>query len=249
MARKRSSNRRGWHAANGSNSARGRRRGKSRVGFRFSWGELRLVVLGGILAGLSFAAMPDDWRSGALAALPNRMAQVVAGGVTERIDTPTSELAALREAASAAPEAARRYVGDALVGDLASGAARVDAGNRPPERAHARFARCSGPVRVNCVVDGDTFWMDGEKIRIADLNAPEVSSPRCTSEARLGARATDALIVQLNAGPFALETIDRNEDRYGRKLRRVTRGVESVGEAMVGAGVARWYGEGRREWC
>ena len=78
---------------------------------------------------------------------------------------------------------------------------------------------------------------------------PKTSSPCGASEARLDARATDALIVQLNAGPFALEAIDREEDRYGRKLRRVTRGGESVGKAMVGAGVARWYGEGRRGWC
>jgi micrococcal nuclease len=173
----------------------------------FSWGELRLVVLGGVLAGLSIAAMPDDWLNGrAFAEGAAEVGLVVPGGASE-------------------------------------------VGARAGDVARARFDRCSGPVRVNCVVDGDTFWMDGEKIRIADLNAPEVSSPRCASEARLGARATDALIVQLNAGPFALERIDRDEDRYGRKLRRVTRGGESVGEAMVGAGVARWYGEGRRGWC
>ena len=168
----------------------------------FTWGELRLVVLGGVLAGLSIAAMPDDWLS----------------------------RSAWAERAADLPGAPS---GDAGAGDV----------------AHARFERCSGRVRVHCVVDGDTFWMKGEKIRIADLNAPEISNPRCASEARLGAQATDALIAQLNAGPFALEAIDRDEDRYGRKLRRVTRDGESVGDAMVGAGVARWYGEGRRGWC
>lgn len=172
-----------------------------------SWGELRLVVLGGILAGLSIAAVPDEWLSG----------RALAEGAAE--------------------------IGLAVPG------AATEAGAGAGDVSHARFDRCSGAVRVNCVVDGDTFWVDGEKIRIADLNAPEISSPKCASEARLGARATDALIVQLNAGPFALEAIDRDEDRYGRKLRRVTRGGESVGEAMVGAGVARWYGEGRRGWC
>jgi micrococcal nuclease len=208
MTRNRSNHRRGWHGANDGKFGRGRKRAR---GMRFSWGELRLVVLGGILAGLSVAAMPDDWLNGrAFAEGAAEIGLVVPG---------------------AAPETEARA--GAGAGDV----------------AHARFDRCSGPVRVNCVVDGDTFWMDGEKIRIADLNAPEVSSPKCASEARLGARATDALIVQLNAGPFALEAIDRDEDRYGRKLRRVTRGGESVGEAMVSAGVARWYGEGRRGWC
>ena len=90
-------------------------------------------------------------------------------------------------------------------------------------------------MRVNCVVDGDTFWVDGEKIRIADLNAPEISSPKCASEARLGARATDALIVQLNAGPFALEAIDRDEDRYGRKLPKHAHGTVHLPKPTLSA--------------
>lgn len=224
--------------------AGGKRRRARRRGWRLSWGELRLVLLGGVLAGLSLAAMPDEWRGReAFAALPEGIAEAVSGGVA----LPEFDGAGLVEAAAAEARAARRFVGEAVVGDGAAGDGV--AGGGAAERAHGRFARCSGAVRVNCVVDGDTFWMDGEKIRIADLNAPEVSRPRCAAEARLGARATDALIVQLNAGPFALEAIDRDEDRYGRKLRRVTRGGDSVGEAMVSAGVARWYDEGRRGWC
>ncbi len=31
------------------------------------------------------------------------------------------------------------------------------------------FALCSTAPRVSCVVDGDTFWLQGEKIRIAEL--------------------------------------------------------------------------------
>src|SRR5690348_2051031 len=31
------------------------------------------------------------------------------------------------------------------------------------------FERCSGPERSTCVVDGDTFWLEGTKIRIADI--------------------------------------------------------------------------------
>jgi endonuclease YncB( thermonuclease family) len=33
------------------------------------------------------------------------------------------------------------------------------------------------------VVDGDTFWYQGTKIRIADINAPEVSHPGCPQKA------------------------------------------------------------------
>ena len=31
------------------------------------------------------------------------------------------------------------------------------------------FERCSGPERSTCVLDGDTFWLEGTKIRIADI--------------------------------------------------------------------------------
>lgn len=39
-----------------------------------------------------------------------------------------------------------------------------------------RFALCDETIRVNCVVDGDTIWFRSEKIRIADIDAPEIFS-------------------------------------------------------------------------
>ena len=38
------------------------------------------------------------------------------------------------------------------------------------------FAVC-GMVRRTCVVDGDTIWLEGVKIRIADIDTPEISQP------------------------------------------------------------------------
>jgi len=43
--------------------------------------------------------------------------------------------------------------------------------------------------------------------------------------------------------------IDRDEDRYGRKLRIVFVNGTSVGNTLVGEGLARWYGSGRQPWC
>lgn len=118
-----------------------------------------------------------------------------------------------------------------------------------PDRERASFGVCAGPVRTDCVVDGDTFWYGGTKIRIADINTPEVSDPECAAEAELGSRATDRLAALLNAGPFSLEPTDRDTDAYGRSLRIVTRDGESVGETLVDEGLAeRWKGY-RGEWC
>ena len=47
------------------------------------------------------------------------------------------------------------------------------------EPATARtFTHCHTGGGSNCVVDGDTIWMDGIKIRVADIDAPETHPPR-----------------------------------------------------------------------
>ncbi len=117
------------------------------------------------------------------------------------------------------------------------------------DREGAAFARCEGPDRVTCVVDGDTFWYRGLKIRIADINAPELGHPSCLREARLAETATRRLTDLLNAGPFTLATGERDTDRYGRALRVVLRGGRSLGEVLEREGLAeRWQGH-RGDWC
>lgn len=117
------------------------------------------------------------------------------------------------------------------------------------DREAAHFGRCDGAVRVNCVIDGDTFWYGGVKIRIADINTPETSEPQCAAEARLGARATERLQGLLNEGAFSLEPIDRDRDRYGRLLRTVTRDGESLGAVLVHEGLAEEWQGYRGSWC
>jgi micrococcal nuclease len=109
---------------------------------------------------------------------------------------------------------------------------------------------CAASPRITCVVDGDTIWYHGVKIRLADIDTPEVSHPACPFEAQLAAQATQRLIALLNAGPFAIETSGtRDEDPYGRKLRVLTRDGTSLGEQLVAEGLAeRWTGR-RRQWC
>lgn len=114
---------------------------------------------------------------------------------------------------------------------------------------HAHFGFCHRGGGAHCVVDGDTFWFGGAKIRIADIDAPETHPSRCAKEQALGDAATRRLQDWLNAGAFSLEPIDRDIDRYGRKLRVVTRGGRSVGDMLVGQGLARWWGGRRRPWC
>lgn len=101
----------------------------------------------------------------------------------------------------------------------------------------------------NCVVDGDTIWLQGVKIRIADIDAPETHDPRCPSEKELGDRATLRLQQLLNSSTVTLETVDRDRDRYGRELRLVDVDGQSAGAVLVAEGLAREWDGARHPWC
>jgi len=109
------------------------------------------------------------------------------------------------------------------------------------------FPICTGTERHTCIVDGDTIWLDGEKIRIADIDTPEVGEPKCESELALGRKATARLRELLTNQPFELQAWEgRDKDKYGRKLRVLIRDGHSIGDQLVSEGLARTW-SGRRE--
>ncbi|MBY2973110.1 thermonuclease family protein [Rhizobium leguminosarum] len=118
-----------------------------------------------------------------------------------------------------------------------------------PDSASDAFSICGSGQRITCVVDGDTFWFRGEKIRIADIDTPELSPPRCQRERELGLAAKNRLLDILNSGPLLFKTTAREEDRFGRKLRIVYRDRHSVGDMLVAIGLARKWQGSRRSWC
>jgi endonuclease YncB( thermonuclease family) len=125
----------------------------------------------------------------------------------------------------------------------------VSAEASTPGPIRASFGFCHSGGGTNCVVDGDTIWLGGEKIRVADIDAPETHEPRCAAERKLGDQATRRLRELLDNGAIRLQSIDRDQDKYGRKLRIVLVDGQSVGERLVDEGLARRYAGGRRPWC
>lgn len=179
--------------------------------------------------------VPGGWGWGADAAKAEASAAAVAaaGAATKAGAAATGALATAAGVASAASSAA------ALASALSGGKA-----------VSAHFTICGHAKRIDCMVDGDTFWMAGTKIRIADIDTPETHPPRCAREGRLGEAATVKMQALLNAGPFTLTPIKRDVDRYGRKLRIVERDGVSLGAVLVRHGLARHYGGGKRSpWC
>ena len=115
------------------------------------------------------------------------------------------------------------------------------------DMAVAGAARSADPMAIR-IVDGDTFHFRGEKIRIADIDTPELRG-RCAYETKLAAQATKRMDQLLRQGPFVLRSVGRDEDRYGRKLRVVTRGGRSLGDQLVAEGLARTWTGRREPWC
>jgi endonuclease YncB( thermonuclease family) len=101
-------------------------------------------------------------------------------------------------------------------------------------------------VRVTCVHDGDTFIVNRERIRIMDIDTPEMNG-KCAAETALAVKARDRLRVLLNSGKLVVHR--QGKDRYGRTLAVVTVAGRSVGDQLVGAGLARTWSGRREPWC
>ncbi|MCW2363523.1 MULTISPECIES: thermonuclease family protein [Sphingobium] len=137
------------------------------------------------------------------------------------------------------------------IGALSSFSGR-GGGGAPQELAPATFVQYDicGTSRRNCVVDGDTLWIGEVKVRIADIDAPEISSPRCSEELERGEQAKRRLLELVNDGPFEVRQIgDRDADKYDRKLRVLIRDGKSLGDQLVSEGLARTWTGRRQSWC
>lgn len=126
---------------------------------------------------------------------------------------------------------------------------KLSSSARAPQLAYVTLQMCKSGRGSNCVVDGDTFRLNDQPIRIADIDTPETRDYGCPAEKALGDRATMRMQQLLNAGPFELQPYERDEDRYGRKLRIVIRDGRSLGRILVDEGLARIWDGSRHSWC
>ena len=101
-------------------------------------------------------------------------------------------------------------------------------------------------MRRDCIVDGDGLWAGRERIRIENIDAPEIDQAKCPAERARGIAARDRLLVVLKGG-FTIERT--GQDRFGRTLARLTVDGVDVGEIMVRGGHARRWTGRRGSWC
>ncbi len=113
--------------------------------------------------------------------------------------------------------------------------------------APAAHGRERSPVWV---IDGDTIDIRGTRVRVANLDAPDIGShAKCATEAKLG-QESKRYAIQLIRGAKRVEIVNPERlDRYGRTVAHVSIDGRDFGETMLRAGQARpWRGRSS-DWC
>lgn len=96
----------------------------------------------------------------------------------------------------------------------------------------------SGQARV---IDGDTIELGGRRLRLAGMDAPELSQlcERAGTTYRCGEAAREALRDLVRQG---IQCTVSGQDRYGRGLATCTAGGPDLGGLLVRSGMAVAYG-------
>jgi micrococcal nuclease len=99
-------------------------------------------------------------------------------------------------------------------------------------------------------IDGDTLIVAGERIRLRDIDAPEIQC-RCARECNLAHAARAFAQARLADGRLVMVRDRGGRDRWGRTLARVHIDDVDLGQALIDAGHVRPYNPrlGRQSWC
>lgn len=110
----------------------------------------------------------------------------------------------------------------------------------------AQYGQCYNAQGPNCVLDGGTIYMGGERIEIAGMEAPGIADAKCDAEHDRGVDAATQLALLLNSGPVSIGPTFRDQD--GRTVRRVEVSNRDIARKMINLDLAHEPGSGL-SWC
>lgn len=113
----------------------------------------------------------------------------------------------------------------------------------PVHAEDARFMLCEALPHLNCVWSGDSFYLRGKIVRLADAVSPERYTGACPKASQLSWRSALRLRDLLNAGTFEIADPDRSE------LALVSRNGQSLGAQMIAEGLAQARTPETPNWC
>lgn len=102
--------------------------------------------------------------------------------------------------------------------------------------------------------DGDTCYVtienENTKIRLLELDTPEISKPKCTQEKKLGIQARDFINeLILNAKNIKIKT-EYKKDYFGRTLAFVIIDGVNISELLIKNNLGVVYKKGhKKNWC
>lgn len=224
---------------------RTRRKPQSKAGnSMWLWGVVGLATVAGIYAYQHRRDMPSMLaHAGAVAGMPHMAREAPAPAAKPQIKTAVTTPEPRAASALPVPPAAI---------PVAMPVNKIPVERPIPSlraQSGGRFVLCGAGSGTNCVVDGNTFWQDGIRIQLADIDVPDAGTARCPGERQRGVAAKLRLQAILNDGSFVLSGSSRRDDPNGGKLRIAMRAGRSLGDQMVSEGLARrWTGQST-SWC
>jgi endonuclease YncB( thermonuclease family) len=110
-----------------------------------------------------------------------------------------------------------------------------------------QFTQCYNAQGPNCVLDGDTIYVDNMRIEIAGLDAPSIADAKCDREHDRGIEAATDLAQILNSGPVSVGDAF-SDSLTGRTVHKVEVKGRDVALKMIGDNVAH-APNGALGWC
>ena len=102
---------------------------------------------------------------------------------------------------------------------------------------------CEALPHLTCVWSGDSFYLRGKIVRLADAVAPERYTSACPKASQLSWRSALRLRDLLNAGTFEIEDAD------GTQSAVISRDGQSLGTQMISEGLAQARTPEAPNWC
>lgn len=116
------------------------------------------------------------------------------------------------------------------------------------------FVKCvpgkSRAADETCLVDGDTIWLDGNKLRLKGFDTPEPMTKICGGkfETELARKASDRLLYLLNTKSWTIEYFGK--ERNGKRtLATIRISGRDVGDILIDERLARRWPDGDEWWC
>jgi len=111
--------------------------------------------------------------------------------------------------------------------------------------------KCSGNIRENCLVDGDTIWINGKKFRMAGYDTPEPLTQICggEKEVALANKATARALELINTKKWTVKYSGNIDKTGSRELITIRIENRDLGDILIEEHLARKWPDGEEFWC